>query len=62
MTRVEIDFDQVAAELTPKGKAELITPDSARAAEVALVYDGDVDPPKDLGAELDQLMTRRLAV
>lgn len=34
MSRVEIDFDQVAAELTSKGKAELILPDSARAAEV----------------------------
>lgn len=29
--------------------------------QVTLVYDGDTDPPKDFGAELDELMTRRLA-
>ncbi|WP_064943029.1 hypothetical protein [Mycobacterium sp. 852013-50091_SCH5140682] len=31
---MEIDFDQVAADLTVKGTAELITPDSGRAHEV----------------------------
>ncbi|MGV9803495.1 hypothetical protein ACWDTP_36150 [Mycobacterium sp. NPDC003449] len=31
---MDVDFDQVAADLTAKGTAELITPDSGRAADV----------------------------
>ncbi|MFV8160642.1 hypothetical protein ACNQVK_00565 [Mycobacterium sp. 134] len=30
--------------------------------QIALVYEGDVDPPKDFGGELDQLLMRRLDV
>lgn len=44
------------------GELFYCTSPDLQVGQVALVYDGDVDPPKDFGTELDELMIRSLDV